>query len=65
MPRYERTASDSARWRIDIIKPAPDYFKADPKYLGTMTNDEFASAFKELQNLIISIYEDIYISPYE
>jgi len=65
MPKYDRTASASARWRIDNIIPVPDNLKVNKKYLGTMNNSEFVSTFKELQNFIIKIYEEIEKSPYE
>lgn len=36
----------------------------DPKYLGGLTNAQFVSTFKELQKMVIGIYQDVEKSPF-
>jgi len=60
-----RTARAAARWRIGNIVPAPDAFKVNKQLLGNLDESEFVFAFKELQKLIVQIYEDVEKSPYE
>jgi len=63
--RFEQTARYSVVQRRNDILPAPLIFKVDEKYLAGMTNDEFVSAFKELKQTVIAIYEDVEKSPFQ
>lgn len=65
MTNFEEIAKASAKWRKDNIKIIPDECKINPKYLGSITNDEFISVFKEMQELILSIYDDVEKVPLE
>jgi len=62
---FEKTAKLSATKQKNDILPAPSYFKVDEKHLVGMTNEEFVNAFKELQQTIIAIYEDIEKAPFQ
>jgi hypothetical protein len=62
---FEKTAKCSAEERRNDILPTPSDFKVDEKHLAGLTNDEFVSAFKELQQTVTAIYEDIEKSPFQ
>lgn len=62
--RYKKTAANFAAGRKTLIVPIPDDVFIDIKHLNGIENDEFISAFRELQNLIVSIYGDIEKSPF-
>jgi hypothetical protein len=64
MKRYEHTAKQSAASRRENIVLIPNGVKIAPKHLGELTNDEFVAAFREMQEIIISIYDDIEESPF-
>ena len=48
-----------------MIKPIPSNTRIDAKCLVGINNDEFVAAFGELQSIVMSIYDEIALSPFE
>lgn len=65
MENFEETAKQSAKIRRERIKLIPDDCKINPEYLDSMSNDEFIELFRQMQNLIIKIYEDVETAPFD
>jgi len=62
---YEQTARDYVKERQNNILLIPDDVKINPACRGELTDEEFTTAFRELQRLIINIYDDIYNAPFD
>jgi len=65
MTNFEEVAKLSARRRRETIVLIPDNCKIAKQYLDSMTNEEFITAFRKLQKLIIEIYQDVEKSPFD
>jgi len=65
MINFEEIARQSAKLRRESIALIPDNCKINTQYLGSMTNDEFVAAFREMQQLIINIYADVERAPFD
>ena len=65
MTNWEEIARQSAKWRRENIVPIPSDCKINPEYLGSMSNGEFVAVFKEMQELIVSIYKGVEKAPFE
>ena len=63
--RFEAFAKEAAAHHKKDILLIPDDVKADAKHLGTLLNGQFVSAFRELQEILIRMYESIGKSPYD
>jgi hypothetical protein len=63
--RYKKKAADFAVSRKRLILPIPYGAVVEQKYLSNLDNDEFVKTFRELQDIIIAIYDDIEASPFE
>ncbi|MCL2500669.1 MAG: hypothetical protein FWE90_10095 [Defluviitaleaceae bacterium] len=61
---YEQAGKDAAARRKQDILPMPDNVQADPRHLTVLSNEEFIAAFRELQQIVIAIYEDIEKDPF-
>ncbi|MCL2603231.1 MAG: hypothetical protein FWD90_01985 [Defluviitaleaceae bacterium] len=61
---YEQAAKEAAARRKNDILPIPEGVQADPKHLGVLSNEEFTAAFRQLQQIITDIYEDIEKDPF-
>ena len=61
---FEQTAKEEVNKRKQNILPIPTDAKIDPKHLGELTNEQFVTAFGELQRLVIACYEDIEKDPF-
>jgi len=62
---YEYYGRSAAKTRRAAVLPAPADFKVNPKHLGGMTNEQFVSAFRELQQFAVRCYEDVERAPFE
>ena len=65
MTNFEEIAKQSAKMRRENIKLIPEDCKINPQYLDSLTNEEFVSIFRELQELFIAIYTDIEKAPFD
>lgn len=65
MNRFETTGREAATSRKKTILLIPDGVKVESNLLGSLSNDEFVSTFRESQKLIIKTYEDIERSPFD
>ena len=65
LDRFEAFGKEAVENRKNAIVPIPDDVKIDPKYLGALSNIQFVSAFRELQELIAKMYEDIKKAPFD
>ena len=65
LKQFENSAKKAAASRKKTIFLIPDDVKIDPKHLAELTNKQFITAFKELQQLMIKVYEDIEKSPFD
>ena len=63
--RYTQKAVDFMVSRKKLILPIPENAQIEPKYLSGLENNEFVAVFRELQNLIVSIYNEIEKSPFD
>ena len=64
MNNFEETAKKAVLAQKKKIIPIPNNIIIGKKHLKTLTNAQFISAFRELQKLIIKIYDDIEKSPF-
>jgi len=62
---FETNAKDSATKRKEIIRLIPDGVKINPEHLNGIDNEQFITCFRELQQLILNIYSDAEINPFE
>ncbi|HKM33465.1 MAG TPA: hypothetical protein VJY54_01825 [Lachnospiraceae bacterium] len=62
---FEQTAINDVKEREQGILPIPADAKINPKHLGNLTNEQFITAFGELQQFVISCYKDIVKAPFE
>ena len=62
---FEAKAKDSATKRKEVMRLIPDDVKINPKHLNGIANNQFIKCFRELQQLILSIYSDIEEKPFE
>lgn len=65
MENFEDIAKQSAKIRRENIKLIPNDCKINPEYLDSMSNDEFIMVFRQMQKLIIKIYEDVETAPFD
>ncbi|MCL2285397.1 MAG: hypothetical protein FWC32_03425 [Firmicutes bacterium] len=56
---FEGEAKKATRVYKNAIAYIPQDTKIDPFFLGRLTNEEFVEAFKSLQSVIFSVYENI------
>lgn len=59
MSEFLEDVKISSIQKRDSIIPIPDDCVVDKTYLGGLSNKEFIDVFKELQQLIVSMYNDI------
>jgi len=65
MNNFEEIAKEAASSRKKLILLIPDNIKVDPKHLGKLTNEQFISAFRDLQKFIIKLYGEIEKCPFD
>ena len=65
LKKFEICGKNAATNRKKLILLIPDDVIVDQKCLGTLTNNQFVTAFRDLQKLIIKIYDDVEKSPFE
>ncbi|MCL2546583.1 MAG: hypothetical protein FWE06_05235 [Oscillospiraceae bacterium] len=65
MTNFEEIAKQSAKIRRESIKLIPGNCKINPQCLGSMTNEVFVAAFREMQQLFIDIYTDAEKAPFD
>jgi hypothetical protein len=54
MNEFTEIARKAVQDRIKVIRLIPGDAVIDPKHLGTLTNEQFVSAFGIMQKLLIS-----------
>jgi len=59
LKKFEEPARNAVNAYKKAIIFIPDNTKIDPYFLDGLTNEEFVDAFKSLQQLVYSIYEEI------
>jgi len=64
LAEFEASAKESAASHKKDILLIPDNVKIESKHLGALSNSQFVAVFRELQELVIKIYEDIEKSPF-
>jgi len=62
---FKEQAQNAVRGFKKAIILIPEDVKIAPKHLGPLIQDEFIEAFRALQEVIISIYDDIEREPFE
>lgn len=62
---FEQTATNDVKERKQAILPIPARVKISPKHRGELTDEQFISAFSELQQLVIACYNEIEKAPFE
>jgi hypothetical protein len=65
MKTAEEIIKMAVNQRKNYIVLIPENCVIDKKFLGSMTNSEFIIAFREMQKLIVSIYDDIEKAPFK
>ena len=62
---FQEKAQVSAEMRKKSIVLIPNNIQIDAKHLGGMSNGQFVENFRELQMLLIRVYDDVVKDPFE